>query len=207
MTDSNGWRRMRRIPQKPGGDLMKWLRFSIASVMAFILYAAIGLAAYANVDNPWYGRLLDDTYYMITVLLLAIATMLAVLRRNRSQAMWLGFAVFGWVHLLFGWPDSGGNPRRDAIVNSAGVAGTYRPRFPHMTLAYWTLDVFRTFAGGSNPLKSDYTWHVLQSTVTMATAVVGAIVGSFLWRRGEQVDGNHREASVGGGGGPSGSSA
>jgi hypothetical protein len=112
---------------------MRRLRFSIASVMAFILYAAIGLAAYANVDNPWYGRVLDDAYYMITVFILAIATILAVLRRDRSRAMWLGFAVFGWVHLFFGWPDSGGSPRRQF----PNVDGLYRPRFPHMTLAQW----------------------------------------------------------------------
>jgi hypothetical protein len=167
---------------------MKWLRFSIASVMAFIVYAAIGLAALANVDDPWRGRILDDAYYMVTVFILAIATMLGALRSGRSRAMWLGFAVFGWVHLLFGWPDSGGNPRRDVIVNSAGFAGTYRPRFPHTTLAYLYFDVFRTSAGGANPLKSDYTWHILQSTVTMATALIGASVGYILWKRGEPLE-------------------
>src|SRR5438309_8509092 len=121
---------------------MRWLRFSIAGLMVFIVYAALGLAALANVDDPWYGRVLDDAYYMITVFILAIATMLAVLRRGRSRAIWLGFAVFGWVHLLFGWPDSGGAPQRARIVTSAGVDGTYRPRFPHMTLAYWALDEY-----------------------------------------------------------------
>src|SRR5437764_15497465 len=99
-------RQPRRHPQS-GGDPMRWLRFSIASAMAFILYAAIGLAAYANVDDPWYGRVLDDVYYMITIFILAIATMLAVLRRGRSQSIWLGFAVFVWVHQHFGMPDSG----------------------------------------------------------------------------------------------------
>jgi hypothetical protein len=39
--------------------------------MAFILYAAIGLAAYANVDDDWYGRVLDDAYYTVSIFILA----------------------------------------------------------------------------------------------------------------------------------------
>src|SRR5262249_30982913 len=42
------------IDPQSGDDPMRWLRFSIAGVMAFILYAAIGLAAYANTDAFWY---------------------------------------------------------------------------------------------------------------------------------------------------------
>jgi hypothetical protein len=161
---------------------MRRLRFSISSVMALIVYAAIGLAAFSKVDDPWYGRVLDDAFYMVTVFILAIATILAMLRRDRRRAIWLGFAVFGWVHLCFGWPDSGGSPRRASIVTSARVDGTYRPRFPHMTLASWAILEYTPFVVGSNPLKSDYIWHNLQSTVTMATALVGALVGGLLWR-------------------------
>jgi hypothetical protein len=43
-----------------GGNSMRWLRFSFAGVMAFILYAAIGFAAFAKVDDPWYGRVFDE---------------------------------------------------------------------------------------------------------------------------------------------------
>ena len=97
----------------PNGDnQMRWLRFSIAGIMALILYAAIGLAAFAKVDDPWYGRVFDDAYFMVTVFILATATILAVIRRGHVQAIWVGFAVFGWAHLNFGWPDSGGAPQR-----------------------------------------------------------------------------------------------
>ncbi len=186
---------------------MRGPRVSVASVMAVILYAAIGLAAYARVDDPWYGRLLDDAYYMLTLFLLATATILAVLRRDRSRAMWMGFAIFGWVHLFFGWPDSGGSPNRPASVgNSPVLFGSYRPRFPHMTLAYWALAEYTSFAVGSNALKSDYTWHILQSTATMATALVGAVIGSLLWRPGEIPGGRSGDASIGGGDRPRGSS-
>jgi hypothetical protein len=167
--------------------------------MAFILYAAIGLAAYAAVDDRLYARLLDDTYYMITVFALGLATMLAVLRCGRARAMWLGFAVFGWVHLMFGWPDTGGSPP-PRFLN-----GVYRPRFPHMTLAMWNI-LFNLSDSPSNPQKGNYAWHIMQSTVTMATAMVGALVGSLLWRRSQRLEGESREASSGDGGSPSGSS-
>jgi hypothetical protein len=103
---------------------MKRLRLSIAGLMGLILYAAIGLAAFANVNDRFYGRMWDDAYYMVTVFALGIASMMAALSSGRSRALWLGFAVFGWIHLLFCWPDSGGSPQ---------APGTYRPRFPHTT--------------------------------------------------------------------------
>jgi hypothetical protein len=156
--------------------------------MALILYAAIGLAAFAKVDDPWYGRVFDDTYFMVTVFILATATILAVIRRGHVQAIWVGFAVFGWAHLNFGWPDSGGAPQRARIITSARVDGTYRPRFPQMTMAAWALWDYIDVNSGSNPLKLDYTWHNLQSTVTMVTALIGAFVGSFLWKLGERLE-------------------
>jgi hypothetical protein len=177
--------------------------------MALSLYAAIGFAAWSTVDDPWYGRVLDDTYFMATVFILGIATMLAVLRHGRNRAIWLGFAVFGWVHLNFGWPDSGGAPQRARIVTGAGWDGTYRPRFPHTTLIGKYLIESTTAGVGSNPLKLDYNWHVLQSTMTMATALVGAVIGNFLFRRGERLEGDSGagDGSTGGGDRPSDSSS
>jgi hypothetical protein len=163
---------------------MRWLRFSIAGLMVFVVYVAIGLAAAANVDEPWYGRVFDDAFFMVTVFILATTTILAVIRRGRAQAVWVGFAVFGWAHLNFGWPDSGGAPQRARIVTSARVDGTYRPRFPHTTMASWAM-IDHLTPGQSNPLKLDYSWHVLQSAVTMAKALIGGLVGNLLWLRGE----------------------
>src|SRR4051812_22848771 len=177
---------------------MRWLRFSIAGLMAIVVYAALGLAAFANVDDPWYGRVLDDAYFMATIFILATATVLAVIRRGQFQAIWVGFAIFGWAHLNYGWPDSGGPPQRAAITTSARVDGTYRPRFPQLTMASWWLWDYVAASGGNNPLKLDYIWHNLQSTVTMATALIGAFVGGFLWRRGERFERRSREASGGG---------
>jgi hypothetical protein len=176
---------------------MRWLRFTIAGLMAFIVYAAIGLAAFANVDDPWWGRVLDDAFFMVTIFILATATVLAVIRRGHLQAIWVGFAIFGWAHLNYGWPDSGGAPQRAAITTSARADGTYRPRFPHMTIAAWAEWDYVATNRGTNPLKLDYIWHNLQSTVTMATALIGGLVGSLLWRRGERLERRSLAASGG----------
>jgi hypothetical protein len=172
---------------------MKGLRLSIMSLMAFVMYAAVGLAAFASVNDPYYGRLWDDTYYMVTVFLLAIASMMAILSPERSRARWLGFAVFGWVHLLFGWPDSGGSPQSP---------GPFRPRFPHTTVINWVL--FDFYPPSANFLQAlaeiirpwlarpahrqweTFLWHNVQTTVTMGTAFVGVFVGSFLGMRVER---------------------
>ena len=177
----------RRPSMVIGDDVMRWFRFSIAGVMVLIVYAAIGFAAFAKVDDPWYGRVLDDAYFMVTVFILATATILAVIRRGHAQAIWVGFAIFGWTHLNYGWPDAGGAPQRARIVTSAQVDGTYRPRFPHMTIIAWKINDYVFSRVSANPLHSDYTWHVLQSTVTMATALIGASFGSLLWKRGERL--------------------
>jgi hypothetical protein len=149
-------------------------RFSIAGLMASILYIAVGLAAYRNAGDPWYGRLWNDAFFMITVGTLAVATILAALRRDRSRARWLGFAVFGWVHLMFGWPDSGTTP----------LGGTWRPRFPHTEMISSALEW--AFTSGSHREEGVFKWHILQSSATIATALVGAAVGHYLAIRGER---------------------
>jgi hypothetical protein len=185
------WMPLRPMIATIGGTRMKWLRFSIGGLMAFIIYVAVALAALSKVDDLTYGRLWDDTYYMITILALAVATIMAVLTRGHSRARWLGFAVFGWVHLNFGWPDSAGSP---------APATTYRPRFPHMTLLNWAITPYLSPGRASNwafdvlikpvlpaltnpPQQGSHAWHVLQTSATMLTALIGAAVGNYLASR------------------------
>ncbi len=178
---------------------MRWLRFSIASLTGFIAYLAVGLTALSQVGDYNYGRIWDDAYYMITVFALAIATIMAVLTRGRSRARWLGFAVFGWVHLMFGWPDAHGSPQS---------GGTYRPRFPHTTLINWAFSpyildgwvhpwaVVQTgFTAVTNPVQGNFTWHIIQTTITMSTALTGALVGNYLAIRVERQEAVARDAT------------
>ena len=167
---------------------MKWLRLSIASLMAFVVYAAIGFAAFSKVNDRYYGRLLDDTYYMVTVFLLGIATIMAILSPDRSRRG-------GWDS-----PCSAG-----CICCSAGPIrgarrrppGTYRPRFPHTTYINWVLfsynapesshlheaigDFLRSLLSPpTNPQWETNVWHNFQTTMTMATALLGAAIGNLL---------------------------
>jgi hypothetical protein len=153
---------------------MRPLRFSIASLMVFIFYVAVGLAAYRKADDPWYGRLWNDSFYMLTIGALAVATILAVLRKDRSRARWLGFAVFGWAHLMFGWPDSGTTP----------LGGTWRPRFPHTELISHFFQ--SAFSSTAHREEGTFKWHILQSSITIATASLGAVIGNTLAKQGER---------------------
>jgi hypothetical protein len=64
-------------------------RFSIRSVMAFVLVAAICLAALRNANELWAGL-------MITVAYGAVATALigALILPDKERYAWAGFAVF-----------------------------------------------------------------------------------------------------------------
>jgi hypothetical protein len=63
--------------------------------MAFVLIAAIGLAALRNASEPWAGIML-----MLAIATVGVALLGSVLSRGRERAWWLGFAVFGGGYLV-----------------------------------------------------------------------------------------------------------
>ncbi len=69
-------------------------RFSIRSPMAFIVVAAIGLAALRNANDLWAGMLL-----LLALAPVAIAMMGAVILRGGERYWWAGFAFFGGGYL------------------------------------------------------------------------------------------------------------
>jgi hypothetical protein len=74
---------------------MRRLRFSIASLLIVILFISVALAALRASTDVWDGCLLG-----LALLLLLTATLLTIHRKNRQQASWLGFSVFGWAYLV-----------------------------------------------------------------------------------------------------------
>jgi hypothetical protein len=70
-------------------------RFSILSLMAFVLVSAIGLAAVRNANEKWEGAML-----LIALTAVGIAILGAVLTRGKDQAWWIGFALFSGGYLL-----------------------------------------------------------------------------------------------------------
>jgi hypothetical protein len=71
------------------------LRFSIASLLGVVLFIAVGLAALRASTDAW-----DSCILGLDLAVLLTAILLAIHRRDRNRAYWLGFSLFGWVYLL-----------------------------------------------------------------------------------------------------------
>jgi hypothetical protein len=77
-------------------------RFGITTLMGFIVFAAVGLAALRSASALWVSAT-----FTATVTLLSASILGAMAARGRSRMAWAGLAVFGWVYLAvaFGpWP-------------------------------------------------------------------------------------------------------
>jgi hypothetical protein len=75
------------------GAIMR--RFSIRSLMAFIIIAAIGLAAIRSGSAAGAGVMFSITFFAMIAAFLGIA-----LGRGMRRVFWLGFATLGWSYLL-----------------------------------------------------------------------------------------------------------
>ncbi len=73
---------------------MRRIRFNIANLVAVILILGVGCAALREATDLWVSSIFSLT---LGVLLLSI--LLAVHRREKRRAFWLGFALFGWIYL------------------------------------------------------------------------------------------------------------
>ncbi len=69
-------------------------RLSLRTLMAFILVAAVGLAALRNANDLWAGMML-----MLALTSVGVSILGAALLRGCERAWWLGFAVFGGGYL------------------------------------------------------------------------------------------------------------
>jgi hypothetical protein len=143
---------------------MRSLRFSIAALMATVLYVAVGLASFREAGDLRYGRLLGSAFFTLTVALLGTATLMTVARRDRSRMRWLGFAVFGWAYLQLWyrgeWDQSGEKP----VLLHALI-------LYNKTAAFWL---------GPTQAESNDQWYVFLCVMTVATGLVGAVVGHLI---------------------------
>jgi hypothetical protein len=73
---------------------MRRFRFSIASLLGVVLFAALALAALRAATDAW-----DSGVFTTTVLIFLVALLLTVHGTERRRAYWLGFALFGWAYL------------------------------------------------------------------------------------------------------------
>jgi hypothetical protein len=70
-------------------------RYSIGTLLLMVLFAGVAFAPLKSPSELWASAL-----FTLAVAFLLVAVLLAVHRRVRARAYWLGFALFGWVYLI-----------------------------------------------------------------------------------------------------------
>lgn len=88
-------------------------RFSIRSLMAFIVLAAIGLAALRTASELWAAMML-----LLALVSVGVSILGAVLMRGRERAWWLGFAVFGGGYLAVSVGPWVGDAFREQLITT-----------------------------------------------------------------------------------------
>ncbi len=81
-------------------DAMKWMRFSIAGLMGFVLIAALGFGGLKAANEYW-----ASGCFTLMVVALVVAILNAVQGRGKDRAYWAGFAISGWIYygIVFAW--------------------------------------------------------------------------------------------------------
>lgn len=113
---------------------MTRLRFTLAQLMAIVLFIGIGFAAVRASSLLW-----ASAVFTLTVAVLSAGILAAMVRKGRARLTWAGFALFGWVYLgtTFGpW----------TAANGVGAP-------PYVTR--WGLDYWDSKLSGSGPLQAN----------------------------------------------------
>jgi hypothetical protein len=74
---------------------MTRLRFTLAQLMAIVLYLGFCFAALRNADRFW-----ANATYTIAIFSVATAVLGVIIRRGAARVTWIGYAVFGWTYVL-----------------------------------------------------------------------------------------------------------
>ena len=74
---------------------MTRLRFTLAQLMAIVLYSAFGFAALRNADAFW-----ASTTFSLTIISVSVALVGAFGSKKEARMTWAGFAVAGGVNLV-----------------------------------------------------------------------------------------------------------
>jgi hypothetical protein len=138
------------------------LRSSIAGGMLSIAGTALAIAAYREAAYTFGGRLWTNVFYTLTVGSVAASALMAIARGGRARVRVLGFALFGWAYLQYGWNDN---------VNA--------PQFIQAQVAHERLDWLIDLKGSPQD-SSHIRWQVIQSVLTLGTGVMGIAVGHLV---------------------------
>jgi hypothetical protein len=141
---------------------MTRLRFTLAQLMAIVLYFAFGFAALRNADKFWASA--ADT---LAIILIAATLVGASARGGRARTPWVGFAVFGWTYLL--------------------TAHLPPIRTPHLLFEWGTARLQPYIKPLPPGITYDFDYaHVSESLGIILFGLVGVVLGRLLALEGEQ---------------------
>jgi hypothetical protein len=148
--------------------------------MAIVLYLGFGFAALRNANEFW-----ANAAYTLAVSLNALALVGALVRRGKSRAPWVGFAVFGWTCLLInhlpGW-----------TIGGLGFGPIWRP----VLLFEWATARLQPYVkpvppGMGGGAAGDFLMAYEQVSFSLGIilfGLVGAVAGPLMAVRDEPVD-------------------
>jgi hypothetical protein len=151
---------------------MSRYRFTIASLMAVVISVALGLVALREATQFWV-----NIVFNLVVASLLLATYKAKCSRGTAGAYWMGFAAFGWAHLVLGltwmpWGQHYGvSPNLLTLVIIERV---------------WTYLDLDTSAAAIQGLMARFL--VVHSLLSLLLGVIGAMTFGFFACRGESTE-------------------
>jgi hypothetical protein len=89
------------------------LRYSIRQLLVFMAFVGVGCVALLNSSRIWAAGMMAAVVVSLTA-----ATVLAIFSQRAARSYWIGFALSGWLYLLFciygfaSSPSVSANPRR-----------------------------------------------------------------------------------------------
>jgi hypothetical protein len=146
-------------------------RFTLAQLMAIVLYLSFGLAALRNADELW-----ASTASTLSIILIAWALVGVLARSGRARTPWVGFAVFGWTYLL------------TAHLPPLDIGVLNRPGFrPHL-LVGWGFARLQPYIKPLPPgINGDFFYdQVSESLGIILFGLVGMVLGRLVASEGEQ---------------------
>jgi hypothetical protein len=143
---------------------MTRLRFTLAQLIAFVLFIGFGFAALRNADGLW-----ASAAFSLAILTVSVALAGAWSREEATRMPWAGFAIAGGLRLLV-W-----------LLTSSTVGHLNGPPYP---LVYRLGPYINPEAWVGGPLLIAYT-QVSHSLDVILLGCFGAVIGRFLAAKDE----------------------
>ena len=141
-----------------GGKPMTRLRFTLAQLMAIVLYFGFGFAALRNADAVW-----ASVTFSLAIITVSVALAGAFARKEEARMSWAGFAAAGGARLVI-WIST---PQTVGFLNG-----------PPKTLLYNLQASINPMASAGGPLIA-YT-QICNSLDVILLGLVGAALGHLL---------------------------